>query len=286
MGFDDWKAALEKVKTAYVEPGRQPQLARELAQEAVRYVESRDLVTVPPLAKEVWRMEMMSPERQRVAPFFLGGEVLLVAFPTDAMTQEDKLMSLRGNNRHFSRAVVFHELIPGHHLQGFMSQRHNAHRRAFSTPFLTEGWALWWEMLLWDKGFATTPEDRIGMLFWRMHRAARIMFSLRVHQGQMTPQQAIDFLVDRVGHERANASAEVRRSFNGTYPPLYQAAYMLGGLQLRALHEELVTKGKMSDREFHDRVLREGPIPIEVLRAVMKGDKLEKGYTPRWRFAD
>jgi uncharacterized protein (DUF885 family) len=63
-------------------------------------------------------------------------------------------------------------------------------------------------------------------------------------------------------------------------------AYMLGGLQLRALHEELVTKGKMSDREFHDRVLREGPIPIEVLRAVMKGEKLEKGYTPRWRFAD
>ena len=286
MGFDDWKAALEKVKTAYVEPGKQPQLARELAQEAVRWVESRDLVTVPPLAKEVWRMEMMSPERQRVAPFFLGGEVLLVAFPTDAMTQEDKLMSLRGNNRHFSRAVVHHELIPGHHLQGFMAQRHNSHRRAFSTPFLTEGWALWWEMLLWDKGFATTPEDRIGMLFWRMHRAARIMFSLRVHQGQMTPQQAIDFLVERVGHERANASAEVRRSFNGTYPPLYQAAYMLGGLQLRALHEELVTKGKMSDREFHDRVLREGPIPIEVLRAVMKGEKLEKGYTPRWRFAD
>ena len=285
MGFDDWKAALEKVKTAYVEPGKQPQLARELAQEAVRWVESHDLVTVPPLAKEVWRMEMMSPERQRVAPFFLGGEVLLVAFPTDAMTQEDKLMSLRGNNRHFSRAVVFHELIPGHHLQGFMAQRHNAHRRAFSTPFLVEGWALWWEMLLWDKGFATTPEDRMGMLFWRMHRAARIMFSLRVHQGQMTPQQAIDFLVDRVGHERANASAEVRRSFNGTYPPLYQAAYMLGGLQLRALHEELVTKGKMSDREFHDRVLREGPIPIEVLRAILMGQKLEKGHVPQWKFA-
>ena len=52
----------------------------------------------------------------------------------------------------------------------------------------------------------------------------------------MTPQQCIDFLVDRVGHERANAEAEVRRSFNGTYPPLYQLAYMIGGLQFRALH--------------------------------------------------
>lgn len=286
LGTDDWKAALERVKALHVDPGRQPELARELAEEAVRFIESRDLVTVPALAKEVWRMEMMSPERQKVAPFFLGGEVLLVAFPTDAMPHEDKLMTLRGNNRHFSRAVVHHELIPGHHLQGFMAQRYNAHRRSFSTPFLSEGWALWWEMLLWDLDFARSPEDRIGMLFWRTHRAARIIFSLKVHQGQMTPQEAIDFLVDRVGHERANATAEVRRSFNGSYPPLYQAAYMLGGLQLRALHTELVKSGRMTNKEFHDRILRAGPIPIELLRASLKGEKLERGHQPRWKFAD
>jgi uncharacterized protein (DUF885 family) len=91
-------------------------------------------------------------------------------------------------------------------------------------------------MLLWDQGFPQTPQDRMGMLFWRSHRLARIIFSLKVHLGEMTPQEAIDMLVDRVGHERANAEAEVRRSFNGTYSPLYQAAYMLGGLQFRALH--------------------------------------------------
>lgn len=285
MGFDDWKQALEKVKTAYVPPGEQPELARFLANEAVEFIEARDLVTVPPLAKEVWRMEMMSPERQRVAPFFLGGEVLLVAFPTDAMSHEDKLMSLRGNNRHFSRAVVHHELIPGHHLQGFMAQRYNAHRRPFGTPFLTEGWALWWEMLLWDLDFPRSPEDRVGMLFWRMHRAARIIFSLKVHQGQMTPQEAIDFLVDRVGHERANATAEVRRSFNGTYPPLYQVAYMMGGLQLRALHTELVKSGKMSNRAFHDRILRAGSMPIELIRASLTGEKLERDHVASWKFA-
>ncbi|HYD54753.1 MAG TPA: DUF885 family protein [Gemmatimonadaceae bacterium] len=285
MGFADWKQALEKVKNAHVPPGEQPELARQLAQEAIEFVESRRLVTVPALAREVWRMEMMSPERQRVAPFFLGGEVLLVAFPTDAMRHEEKLMSLRGNNRHFSRAVVHHELIPGHHLQGFMAQRHATHRRPFSTPFLTEGWALWWEMLLWDLDFARSPEDRVGMLFWRMHRAARIIFSLRVHQGQMTPREAIDFLVERVGHERANATAEVRRSFNGTYPPLYQVAYMMGGLQLRALHTELVKGGRMTDREFHDRILRAGPMPVELIRASLTGTKLAREHEARWRFA-
>jgi uncharacterized protein (DUF885 family) len=285
MGFgDDWRAALEKVKTLYVPPGEQTQLTRMLAQEAIAFIEARDLVTVPPLAREIWRMEMLTPEQQKVAPFYLGGEVIQVAFPTDGMTHEDKMMAMRGNNVHFSRAVVHHELIPGHHLQGYMTTRYNVHRRAFSTPFWTEGWALYWEMLLWDLGFPTTPEDRVGMLFWRMHRAARIIFSLNVHLGTMTPDQAIDFLVDRVGHERANATAEVRRSLIGTYPPLYQAAYMLGGLQFRALHAELVGSGRMTNRDFHDAILQGGPIPVELVRARLLGTLLPREHAASWRF--
>ena len=286
LGYgDDWKAALEHVKTLHVEPGAQPALVVELAEEAERFLEERDLVTIPPLAKEIWRMEMMSPEMQKVAPFFLGGEIVRVAFPTADMSHEEKLMSLRGNNVHFSRAVVHHELIPGHHLQGFMADRYNPHRQVFRTPFWNEGGALYWEMLLWDLDFPQGPEDRIGMLFWRMHRAARIIFSLSFHLEQMTPQEAIDFLVERVGHERENAEAEVRRSFNGSYSPLYQAAYMLGGLQLRALHEELVGGGRMSNREFHDAVLQGGPMPIEMVRARLLGTLRPRDFSPGWRFA-
>ena len=283
---DDWQAALEEVKGLHRDPGGQPALVRELAREAVAFIEARDLVTVPPLAEEVWRWRMMSPERQEVAPFFLGGEVVQIAYPTDAMAHEDKLMSLRGNNVHFSRAVVHHELIPGHHLQGFMTARYNPHRQLFSTPFWGEGWALYWEFLLWDLGFAATPEDRVGMLFWRAHRAARIIFSLSFHLGTMSPEEAVDFLVERVGHERFTAEAEVRRSFAGDYPPLYQAAYMLGGIQIRALHREWVGSGRMSDRAFHDRILRGGPMPIEMLRARLAGELLPRDFTSSWRFAD
>jgi len=286
MGFgENAQAALEKVKTLYVEPGKQPDLIRDLAREAEAYVEQNDLVTVPPLAKEVWRMQMMSPERQKVNPFFTGGEVISVSFPTDTMDHDDKLMSLRGNNVHFARATVFHELIPGHHLQGFMNARYNAHRRAFRTPFWGEGWALYWEMLLWDRGFQKTPENRVGMLFWRMHRAARIIFSLSFHLGEMSPQDCIDFLVDRGGHERANATAEVRRSFNGSYPPLYQLAYMMGGLQFRALHEELVGSGRMTNREFHDAVLRGGTMPVEMVRARLTKQILARDHRASWKFA-
>ena len=122
------------------------------------------------------------------------------------------------------------------------------------------------------------------MLFWRMHRAARILFSLRVHLGKMTPQEAVDFLVERVGHERANAEGEVRRSFNGSYPPLYQAAYMLGGLQFRALRHELVDSGKMTNRQFHDAILREHAMPVAMVRAVLTNQPLTADGLPPWRF--
>jgi hypothetical protein len=287
LGYgDDWKKALEYVKTRYVEPGKQPELVRDLAQEAIAFLEARGLVTIPPLAKETWRMEMMSPERQLVNPFFTGGEVIIVSYPTHTMPHEAKMMSLRGNNRHFSRAIVFHELIPGHHLQGFMTARYKPYRNLFSTPFWGEGWALYWELLLWDLGFHKSPEDRIGALFWRMHRCARIIFSLKFHLGEMTPEECIAYLVERVGHERANAEAEVRRSFGGAYGPLYQAAYLLGGLQFRALYRELVESGKMTARAFHDAILREGRIPVEMVRAILTGQPLTRDFRASWRFYD
>jgi hypothetical protein len=272
------------VKNSYVAPGMQTDAVRDLAREAVTFVTSRNLVTVPPLVDEIWRMEMMSPERQKVNPFFLGGEVIMVSYPTDGMDDADKLMSMRGNNPNFSKATVHHELIPGHHLQGYMNDRYNPHRRLFGTPFWHEGNSLYWEMVLWDMGFPKTPEERVGMLFWRMHRAARIIFSLSFHLGTMTPQQAIDFLVERVGHEPANAAAEVRRSFNGTYSPLYQVGYMMGGLQQRALRRELVASGKMTDRQFHDAILQGGPMPIEMVRARLTHQVLTRDYTAGWRF--
>jgi len=287
MGLDDdWRAAQERVKAAHPEPGGQPRMIEKLAVEAIDFLEDRDLLTIPELAKESWRMQMMSPERQKFSPYFTGGEVISIAYPTDGMSQEAKMMTMRGNNYHYSRATVQHELIPGHHLQGYMSQRWNPQRRMFYTPFLVEGWALYWEMRLWDLDFPESPEDRIGMLFWRTHRCARIMFSLNFHLGNWSPEECVDFLVENVGHERRNATAEVRRSIQGGYGPLYQAAYMLGGLQLRALHADLVMEQGWSEKDFHDAVLRENSIPVEYLRAALKGTNLPAEFPISWRFYD
>ncbi|HUM66855.1 MAG TPA: DUF885 family protein, partial [Chitinophagaceae bacterium] len=253
----------------------------ELYTESVSFLKEHDLLTIPALAEETWRMNMLSPERQLVAPFFLGGESLLIAYPTNTMDQDAKEMSLRGNNPHFSRAVLHHELIAGHRLQQFMNSRYKSYRR-FYTPFWSEGWALYWEMVLWDMNFPKSPEDKVGMLFWRMHPCARIIFSLNYHLGKWTPQQCIDFLVDRVGHERANAEGEVRRSFTGRYGPLYQMAYMMGALQFYALKKELVDSGKMPIKKFHDIILKENNIPVEMVRAILTDQPLSPGHKNDW----
>jgi hypothetical protein len=287
LGYgDNWKAALEKIKEHHEWPGGQPEMVDNLAEQAIKFIESKDLVTIPPVAKEAWRMFMLTPEEQRFAPFFLGGESILIGFPTNDMPDSIKVMSMRSNNYGFSHATVFHELIPGHNLQMFMNRRYKSYRWLFDTPFSVEGWALYWEMLLWDKGFQATPEEKIGALFWRMHRCARIIFSLNYHLGKWTPPQCVDFLVDKVGHERFSAESEVRRSFHGDYGPLYQLAYMMGGLQLRALHHEMVDAGKMTDKAFHDAFLHEGTMPIEMFRASITGQPLDPGYETRWKFAE
>ncbi len=284
MGFgDNWKAAQEKVKQSFVPAGYQPEAMLKLYEESVAFLKEHDLITIPPIAEETWRMRMMPPKQQLISPFFLGGEVLQIAYPTEEMNHEDKLMSMRGNNPHFSRSTVHHELIAGHHMQGFMNDRNKAYRN-FYTPFWIEGWALYQEFILWDLGFPRGPEDKIGMLFWRMHRCARIIFSLNYHTGKWTPKQCIDFLVDRVGHERANAEGEVRRSFTGNYGPLYQLAYMVGGLQFYALKKELVDSGKMTYKQYHDAVMRENAMPVEMVRAILLEQAPAKDFKTNWKF--
>lgn len=282
---DDWKKALARTKLHYVKPGEQEKVAREEGREAIDFVKSRQLVTVPPDCEEWWGTRMLSPDEQKHTPYAAyAGHDMLIAYASDDMKHADKLMTMRGNSRPFMHNVVPHELIPGHHLQNFMAARHRPYRRMFGTPFFVEGWALYWEMRLWDLGYHDTPEEKIGALFWRMHRCARIIITLKFHLGEMEPDAMVKFLIDRVGHESFGAKSEVRRYIKGNYSPLYQAGYMLGGLQIRALHKEMVGGGKRSEKEFHDAVLTLGPIPVELVRASLLGANLKPDHTAQWKF--
>ncbi|MES2706434.1 MAG: DUF885 family protein [Verrucomicrobiota bacterium] len=293
MGCAGGAEAVAKIKEQHAPPGGQPTVAVTEARKAIQFVKDRDLVTIPPLAEETWRLAMLGVTQQKSLPYAVyGSPHMMIAYAHESMSQEEKLMSMRGNNAAFLHIVTPHELIPGHHLQLFQSRRFSPQRQLFRTPFLVEGWALHWEMLLWDQGYAATPEEKAGALFWRMHRCARIIVSLKFHLGEMKPDAMIDFLVQRVGHERSGATAEVRRYIGGSYGPLYQAAYMLGGLQIRALYQDLTGPApstgqpRLTPREFHDAVLREGAIPVEFIRAALTGQSLPRDWKSGWRFAD
>ncbi len=280
-----WPAAVEHVKNLAGPPGTQDDLVASQGREAVAFLRERDLVTVPELCTETWRLQMISPERQKTMPFaYYSDQAMHLAYPSEHMEHDAKRMSMRGNNPHFTRIVTPHELIPGHHLQLFMAARHRPYRERFRTPFLVEGWALHWEMLLYDLGWARGPEDRIGMLFWRRHRCARIIVTLRFHLGEWSTEQMVRYLIDAVGLEPDGARGEVRRYVEGSYGPLYQCAYMLGGLQLRALYQDLVGGGRMTARQFHDAVLREGSIPIDLIRLRLRGGAIARDPAVDWRF--
>ena len=285
MGYgDDWHAAVEKVKEMHVEPGEQPEVIRGLVESGIEFAQKNDLVTIPPLAEETWRMIMMTPQRQLVNPFFTGGSELSVSYPTDTMTYDQREMSMRGNSTPLSHATAFHEMIPGHFLQFYMAARYRPYRMAFETPFWVEGNAFWWEMLYYQKGYDSTPAERVGALVWRMHRSARVIFTMNFHLGRWTAEQCVQYLMKNVGWDVDNATAEVRRSFNGSVGPLYQCAYLMGALQFRALHEELVGSGKMTERQFADGVLHENSMPVELLRADLENLKLTPDYHTRWKF--
>ncbi|MGD0782849.1 MAG: DUF885 family protein [Candidatus Aminicenantales bacterium] len=285
MGFgDDWKKAVEKVKDMHVPPGRQPDVVRDLMIQAADYLRAHDLITVPEIERETLRMEMMSPQRQLVNPFFTGGDLISVSYPAGVMTTRQKLESMRGNNIPFSHATAFHEMIPGHNMQSYFGPRYAAVRgNTGNTAFWVEGWPVYWETILYDLGFDDTPELRIGALFWRLHRCARIVFSMKFHLGQWSPQECIDYLVDAVGHERENATAEVRRSFAGGYGPLYQAAYLVGALQLRELRKEFVGSGAMTEKAFHDAIIRMGNMPIALVRLALGRQTLSPDMSLEWK---
>jgi hypothetical protein len=298
LGYgDEWAKVVEHAKTLHAPPGGQPTVIRKMMHAAVDFMRERDLLSVPQVEVETLRMNMMSPQRQLVNPFFTGGGSISVSYPTNTMPHAAKLQSMRGNNIPFALATVHHEMIPGHNMTGFMGGRYSAYRAggAGGGPFYGEGWAVYWEMTFYrlgypqyakDKGFATDsePANRLGFLFWRAFRGARITFSLRYQMGEWAPDQCIDFLIRGVGHEPENARAEVLRSFQGSYGPLYQAAYLLGAVQLRMLHKEVVEAGKMSERDFHDTIIESGGMPIAQLRLLVNGEKLSPDMNLDWKF--
>jgi len=177
--------------------------------------------------------------------------------------------AMREHNRSSISNTSIHEAYPGHHLQLSVSTRHPSLTRLLAdAPEFTEGWGMYSEQLMREEGFDDDARFRLAMHTDAIWRACRIILDIRLHRGEIGVDEAVDFLVEQTGFERANARAEVRRY---TYTPTYQLSYLLGKVLLLGLRDE--QRRRLGDRfrlrDFHDTMLRNGSIPISFHRRLL-----------------
>ena len=175
-----------------------------------------------------------------------------------------------GQPRASLEGTAFHEVIPGHHLQVALGQEQtNAHpltRYSFFSGF-GEGWALYAERLADEMGLYSSDLDRIGDLGGgQALRAARLVVDPGLHVLGWSRDQAIDYMLAHVPESRDYIESEVDRYIAD---PGQATAYMIGRLEIERLRQEAEKQlgPQFEIREFHDRVLENGAVPLPLLRS-------------------
>jgi uncharacterized protein (DUF885 family) len=171
-------------------------------------------------------------------------------------------------SRTAAESTAFHETIPGHHLQGAIAlERREIHPigRYLGNSGYLEGWALYAERLADEMQLFSSDLDRLGMLSSQALRAARLVVDSGLHTLGWTRQQAIDYMLAHTAEPRDDVASEVDRYI--IYPG-QATAYMLGNLEIRKARDEAQqAMGQAFDiKQFHDRVLEDGAVPVSFLR--------------------
>lgn len=169
-------------------------------------------------------------------------------------------------------ALSLHEAVPGHHHQIALQQelplsdfrKHGV----FYTAFV-EGWGLYSEGLGVEMGLYDTPAKDMGRLSYEMWRACRLVVDTGIHAKGWSKRKAIDFMTDNSALSAANIEAEVNRYISW---PGQALAYKLGELRIRELRARATKElgAKFDLAAFHDAVLGQGAVPLDVLEAQIK----------------
>jgi uncharacterized protein (DUF885 family) len=164
-------------------------------------------------------------------------------------------------------ALSLHESVPGHHLQLSLGQEMEnvpEFRKNVGYSAFVEGWALYGESLGEELGLLKDPYSKFGQLTYEMWRAVRLVVDTGMHSMGWTREQAIQFFKDNTGKTDQDITVEVDRYIVW---PGQALAYKLGQLKIRELRTAAEKKqGSVFDvRKFHDAVLQNGSVPLDVL---------------------
>jgi len=174
-------------------------------------------------------------------------------------------------------ALSLHEAVPGHHLQIALAQEldlPNFRKYGGQTVFV-EGWGLYSERLGLEVGFYQTPYTNFGRLSYEMWRACRLVVDTGLHSKGWSRQRAIDYMAENSGLSMNNITSEVDRYISW---PGQALAYKIGELKIRELraNAEEQLGSNFDVREFHDKVLENGALPLSVLEEVINQWLLNK----------
>ena len=168
-------------------------------------------------------------------------------------------------------SLFLHEAIPGHHYQISLQQENGdlpKFRRFGGNSAYAEGWALYTESLGKELGLYTDPYQYMGALGDEMHRAIRLVVDAGMHSKNMTREEAIKFMMDNEPLSEEGTIAEIERYMA---IPAQALSYKIGALKIKEIRERLTkqlgAKFKLSD--FHDELLKDGNMPLEVLEKKM-----------------
>lgn len=182
------------------------------------------------------------------------------------------LYSMQDMPTYQMEALAYHEGIPGHHMQRAIAQELEGvpeFQKYVSFTAYTEGWGLYTEELAKDMGFYEDPYSDFGRLAMELWRACRLVVDTGIHAKKWTREEAIQYLIDNTPNPENDAVKAIERYIA---MPGQATAYMIGKLKIMELREWARNElgDKFDIRGFHDEILKDGPVPLNILENKIK----------------
>ena len=181
------------------------------------------------------------------------------------------LYDIKATPKYSMRTLAYHEGIPGHHFQISVAMELEGLPFFRKIPIFTaytEGWALYAEHLAWELGFEKDPFDNIGRLQAELFRAVRLVVDTGIHEKHWTRQQAIDYMKINTGMALSDVTSEIERYI---VMPGQATAYKIGMMKILSLRKKAkkALGDKFDLRDFHDVVLKNGAVPLDILERLV-----------------
>ncbi len=197
---------------------------------------------------------------QRVGHFF-------VPYPPDGESQAGIDQRLASNGWHAIPTTAVHEAYPGHHWHlTWSAATPRPVRKVLRTSYFVEGWALYAERMMHEEGFFTDPRAVLSHLGARLFRAARIVVDTALQAGDMTFDDAVGFLMDKVVMTEAVARAEVRRYCAW---PTQAASYLTGSVEIEQVRARWMAEGRGDLHAFHDAMAANPGLPVALAERLL-----------------